>query len=266
MPTVKVNGIQLYYEEAGSGFPLLLIMGFGSDCHAWSNQVPAFAQHYRAIVYDHRGVGGSDKPADGYSIGQFSDDAAGLLKTIGVARAHVLGYSMGGRVAQDFAARYPELVQSLTLAATAANLNPLNRYGMKAGAYLYEKFGPEAEAAFGPIIGFTRSYFGRRPELLGEIGKPAANPMPVHAYLGHVRAIEEHDTTGALSKIKAPTLVLLGDQEWLNPIPDAMVLVAGIPGARLQVLPGGGHSFHWEVPDTFNRAVLDFIGSHTPRS
>lgn len=263
MPTVRVNDVQLYYEDKGSGFPLLLIMGFGDDCQAWANQVPAFSTRYRTIVYDHRGVGRSDKPADGYSIQQFANDAAALLKTIGIQRAHVLGYSMGGRVAQDFAARYPELVQSLILAATASKPNPLNLYSLKAGAYLYEKFGPEAAAAFGPVIGFTHACFARRlPELLSEIGKPIPNAMPAHAYLGHVRAIEEHDTTGALSTIKAPTLVLLGDQEWLNPISNAMVLVSGIPGATLQVLPGGGHGFHWEIPETFNRAVLEFIDAH----
>jgi 3-oxoadipate enol-lactonase len=264
MPTVRVNDVQLYYEETGTGFPLFLIMGFGSDCHAWVNQVAQFAKRYRTIVYDHRGVGGSDKPAGGYSIQQFSDDAAGLLRSIGVSRAHVVGYSMGGRVAQDFAARYPDLVQSLVLAATAANLNPLNHFALKAGAYLYEKFGPEAEAALGPVIGYTRAYFGRKlPELVAGIGKPMANAMPTHAYLGHVGAIEEHDTTGVLSRIKAPTLVLLGDQEWLNALPDSQVLVSGIPGARLQTLPGGGHSFHWEIPETFNRAVLEFIDEHS---
>jgi pimeloyl-ACP methyl ester carboxylesterase len=265
MPLAQVNDIEIYYEEHGSGFPLCLIMGFGEGCDAWFEQTPAFAKDYRTIIFDHRGCGRSEKPPGGYSITQFTDDAVSLLKSIGIRRAHFLGYSMGGRIGQDLAARYPDFVQSLVLAATAANLNPLNRYALRAGAYLYENFGPDAAAAFGPLIGFTRAYFDRHaPELIAKIGKSSDNPMPLHAYLGHVRAIEEHDTTGALAKIRAPTLVMLGDHEWLNALPDSMVLANGIPGAKLRVLSGGGHGFIWEIPEAFNRAVLEFVRQHTP--
>ena len=88
--------------------------------------------------------------------------------------------------------------------------------------------------------------------------------MPDHAFEGHVRAIEGHDTTSVLGSIKAPTLVLMGDQEWLNPRSDADVLLQGIPGSTLRVLEGGGHGFIWEIPDAFNRAVLEFLDAHTP--
>ena len=105
MPTARINGVELYFEEHGTGFPLLLLMGFGDDCSAWSLQVPAFSARYRTIVFDHRGVGRSEKPEDGYSIPHFSDDAIGLLDHLGASQAHLVGYSMGGRVAQDIAAR-----------------------------------------------------------------------------------------------------------------------------------------------------------------
>jgi len=260
MPTARVNGVELYYEEHGAGFPLLLLMGFGGDCHAWSRQVPAFAARYRTIVYDYRGVGQSEKPPAGYSIAQFAADALSLLDHLGIARAHLLGYSMGGRIAQHVAAHHPERVGSLVLAATSAKPNALNLYSLKAGAYLYEKCGPEAAGAFGPLVSFTHTYFAQHlPELMRALGQPAANPMPLHAYLGHVRAIEEHDTTGVLAQILAPTLVLFGDQEWLNPLAEAERLVRGIPGARLQILPGGGHGFVWEIADAFNDAVLAFL-------
>jgi pimeloyl-ACP methyl ester carboxylesterase len=260
MPTARVNGIELYYEERGGGAPLLLLMGFGDDCHAWSQQVPAFAERYRTIAYDHRGVGKSAKPAGGYSIPQFAADALGLLDHLGLARAHLVGYSMGGRIAQYLAAHHPDRVAGLVLAATASRPNALNLYSLKAGAYLYETFGPEAAGAFGPLVSFTHAYFARHlPELAQALGRPAADPMPLHAYLGHVRAIEEHDTTAVLARIAAPTLVLLGDQEWLNPRAEADRLVRGIPGATLQVLSGGGHGFIWEIADAFNDAVLAFL-------
>jgi pimeloyl-ACP methyl ester carboxylesterase len=239
-------------------------MGFGDHCGAWSLQVPAFSARYRTIVYDHRGVGKSEKPPTGYSIRQFSDDAIGLLDHLGVAQAHLLGYSMGGRVAQDISARYPGRVASLVLASSAAKANALNVYSLKASAYLYQNFGPKAASAFGPIISFTHDYFTEHlPELIKNLEKSPEERMPNHAFEGHVRAIVEHDTTSVLHQIKAPTLVLMGDQEWLNPRSDADALLQGILNSRLSVLEGGGHGFIWEIPDAFNQAVLDFLAEHT---
>ncbi len=263
MPTAQINGVGLYYEEHGSGFPLLLLMGFGDDCGAWSLQLPAFSARYRTIVYDHRGVGRSEKPQDGYSIQQFSDDAIELLNHLDASQAHVLGYSMGGRIAQDLAARYPGRVASIVLASSAATPNALNLYSLKAGAYLYRNFGPAAASAIGPLISFTHDYFAEHlSELIDNLGKPPAHPMPDHAFEGHVRAIEEHDTTDVIGEIKVPTLVLMGDQEWLNPRSDADALLRGIPNSNLRVLEGGGHGFIWEIPDSFNQAVLEFLDEH----
>lgn len=263
MPKVVINGVGLNYEEAGAGAALLLLMGFGDSIAAWSGQVPAFAARHRTITLDHRGTGGSESPPDGYSIPQFSDDAIGLLDHLGIERAHVLGYSMGGRVAQDIAARYPARIGAIMLAASAAKPNPLNVYSLRAGAYLYREFGPEAAAAFGPLISFTHAYFEDHLAALTEkLGKPAAHPMALHAYEGHVRAIEEHDTTAILGRITAPTLVLMGEDEWLNPKADADIMLNGIANSTLQVLEGGGHGLLWEIPDAFNRAVLDFLAAN----
>ncbi len=266
IPKAVVNGVALNYGEWGTGYPLLLLMGFGDSLAAWSSQIPAFSAKFRTIALDHRGSGESEAPADGYAISQFSDDAVGLLDTLGIERAHVLGYSMGGRVGQDMAARYPDRVSALVLAASAAKANPLNIYSLRASAWLYETHGPEAAAAFGPLISFTHAYFEDRLDALTDgLGKPASHPMPLHAYRGHVRAIENHDTTSVLGRIAAPTLVLMGDKEWLNPMEDARVLLDGIPDARLSVLEGGGHGFLWEIPDAFNDAVIGFLDPLTPR-
>ena len=263
MPKIAINGVVLNYEETGSGEPLLLLMGFGDSIAAWSLQVPAFAECHRTIALDHRGTGDSDSPADGYAIGQFSDDAIGLLDHLGIARAHVEGYSMGGRVAQDMAARYHGRIGAIVLAASAAKPNPLNVYSLRAGAYLYRRFGPEAAAAFGPLISFTHAYFeDHLASLSDRLGASAAHPMEPHAYEGHVAAIESHDTTSILGRIAAPALVLMGDQEWLNPKADADIMLAGIANSRLEVLEGGGHGFLWEIPEAFNQAVMDFLAAH----
>lgn len=260
MAKAKINGVDIYFEEHGAGEPLILLMGFGDGCQAWSNQTPVFAEHYRTIILDHRGVGKSEAPESGYSIPQFSDDVVALMDHLGIERSHLVGYSMGGRVAQDLAARYPNRVNAIVLAASAAKPNALNIYSLKATEYLYRNFGPEAASAIGPLISFTHEYFADHlPELVDKLGKPQPEAMTVHAFAGHVRAIEEHDTTPILHKIEAPTLVVMGDQEWLNPKADADIMLNGIRGSRLEVLEGGGHGFLWEIPDRFNRAVLDFL-------
>src|SRR4051794_21272817 len=118
MSTAQVGDIELYYEEQGSGDPLLLIMGLATDCAAWLFQVPDFARQYRTISFDNRGVGRSAKPPGQYTIHRMADDAAGLLDVLGIARAHVVGVSMGGMIAQELVLRHPEKVRGLVLGCT----------------------------------------------------------------------------------------------------------------------------------------------------
>ena len=264
MSTAQINGVKICYEVNGSGFPIILLMGLGGNRKDWHEQVPVFAKHYRTISYDHRGTGDSDKPETGYSISQFADDCIGLLDHLNLDRAHLVGYSMGGRIAQLIASRYPNRVAALVLAATAAKPNPLNLYSLKLGAYLYQNHGPSAAASVGPLIEFTHSYFSKNlPMLVDKLGAVPEMPMPLHAFLGHVSAIENHDTTEILASILSPTLVVIGDQEWLNHLPDANELVGGIPDAQLQSITGASHGLILEQPEQFNQCVLDFLSDYS---
>src|SRR5207249_10870094 len=114
MSVAKVGTIDLYYDEQGSGDPLLLVMGLAADSAAWMFQVPDFARHHRTIVFDNRGVGRSAKPPGPYTIHEMADDAVGLLDALGITRAHVVGVSMGGMIAQVVAITHPERVLTLT--------------------------------------------------------------------------------------------------------------------------------------------------------
>ena len=120
MPNATIRELDMYYEVAGSGEPLLLIMGLGADLNAWVRQTPVLSTRYRTVTIDNRGVGRSSKPPGPYSTAQMADEAAGLLDHLGVERAHVLGVSMGGMIAQEVALRHPRRVGTLTLVCTYA--------------------------------------------------------------------------------------------------------------------------------------------------
>ena len=119
MPTVPIRDINVYYEESGSGEPLILIMGLGGDLQAWALQVPALARHFRVITLDNRGAGRTSSPDKPYSIAGMAEDVAGLMDHLGIARANVLGFSMGGYIAQELALRHADKVDKLILLATA---------------------------------------------------------------------------------------------------------------------------------------------------
>ena len=117
MPRLSVNGVELHYVEAGEGDPVLMIMGFGGDHLAWAFQVPALSERYRVITFDNRGVGQSSVPDAPYSTRLMADDAVGLLDALAIERAHLVGNSMGGRVALEVGLRTPERTDRIALLA-----------------------------------------------------------------------------------------------------------------------------------------------------
>jgi pimeloyl-ACP methyl ester carboxylesterase len=274
MPTAHVDSIELYYEEHGSGDPLLLIMGLGADSVAWMLQVPEFSQHYRTIVFDNRGVGRSSKPAGPYSIGRMADDAAGVLDTLGIERAHVLGVSMGGMIAQELALRHPQRVRGLVLGCTYARPDHgVERQMETSLAFFGGSRGPNGEiqvdlSKLDPLMFFQHllpTVFNQQfimtelPKLMQMFAGALQYGFDMNAILAQVGATQAHDTVARLEGIKAPTLILTGDNDLLIPATCSDLLADKIPGAKLTKVPGGSHAFNFETPDVFNRAVLEFL-------
>lgn len=276
MPTATVGDIEIWYEEHGSGHPLLMIMGLATDSTAWAFQFPDFSKRYRAIAFDNRGVGRTSKPSGPYSIHQMADDAKGLLDVLGIRRAHVLGVSMGGMIAQELALRHPESVSALVLACTfpepdatvedrrsfmvgqlggqvstdgeisidVASLNPL----LFVQQMLPTVFNPE----------FIRTDL---PKLMQVFAGALQHGFSMEAILGQVAAVMGHRATDRLHRIGVPTLVLTGDADRLVAPSNSDVLAREIPGAKLVKIPGGSHGFNFETPEVFNAAVLDFLAT-----
>jgi pimeloyl-ACP methyl ester carboxylesterase len=276
MPTATIRDVELYYEEHGSGDPLLCIMGFATDSNGWLLQVPEFAQRHRTIVFDNRGVGRSSKPTGAYTIHEMADDAAGLLDHLDVDRAHVLGLSMGGMIAQELVLRHPHRVRGLVLAATFPEPDVATEEQRK---ILFTQMGGSITEAGEMRIDFTAMnpmlFFqnmlplvfspafiqNELPKLIQLFSGSLQYGFSIEAIMGQMQAIMAHKATDRLTQIATPTLVLTGDADRLISPANSDVLAERIPGAKLVRLPGGTHGFNFEMPDAFNRTVLDFFGA-----
>jgi pimeloyl-ACP methyl ester carboxylesterase len=276
MSSATIGSLDVYYEEHGNGDPLLLIMGLAADSTAWMFQVPDFARHYRTIVFDNRGVGRSSKPPGPYTIHEMADDAAGLLDVLDVRRAHVVGVSMGGMIAQELALRHPERVRSLVLACTYpepdAEIERNRRFSV-------EQFGGTVTAegevqidfkAIHPMdflqhllpAVFNQEFIARElPKLIQVFSGALQYGFSMEAVLGQMAAVMSHKATDRLHQIAVPTLVITGDADRLIPPANSDILAKHIPGATLSKIPGGSHGFNFETPEVFNRTVLEFLAT-----
>jgi 3-oxoadipate enol-lactonase len=264
MPKTNVQGLNMYYEFAGEGEPLVLISGLGGDHMDWMmTQVPAFtAAGYQCLLFDNRDAGQSDEsPEASYSIRQFADDTAALLDQLDVGQAHILGVSMGGMIAQEFAINYPERAQTVTLVCTLPAAEPYCVHVIESWKTVRRQVTlGEFYAVAGPWV-FTYRFY-EQPEIVQMFMQMVQeNPFPqsVAGFLRQCDAIIAHDALDRLGSITAPTHVIVGAEDILTPPRHARTLAEKIPGARLTTVPEAGHGLFWERPMEFNQAFLDFL-------
>jgi 3-oxoadipate enol-lactonase len=268
MPKVKVGDINIYYEEHGKGEPLLLIAGWGTDLSCWQLQIPELSTRYRVVAFDNRGAGRTDAPDEPYSFRMMADDAVGLLDSLRIDRAHILGVSMGGCIAQEIGIEYPERTRSLLLAATTAapGASHLLMHTLVAWSTAMREGVSAKTMARIQLPYVVTSRFFDQPEMVALfVDTMAANPCQPRAYAcqRQTEASAGQDTRPRLKQIAAPTLVMAGKEDIMLPVKHSEELAARIPGAQLIVLEGGAHGFSIEIADKFNRAVLDFLAQLT---
>ncbi len=256
------DGTRLYYEEVGAGEPLLLISGQGSDHTNWDGVREDFAQHYRVIVFDHRGTGQSDKPTEPpYTTRGFAQDAVAILDHLGIARAHAYGVSMGGRICQWLGIDFAERIGALVLGCTT----PGNAHGVKRPAEVdasFRNLSTNPGAAMAALLDTLVSprWLDAHPEFLAQMG--AQKPIPSYAQRLHYLASEGHDTWDLLPTIKAPTLVIHGSEDVVNPTANAPLLANRIPNAELYIVEGGRHGYFVEFREEASRVVNEFLARH----
>ncbi len=262
MPKVNVRGVELYYEEHGRGEPLVLVPGFGTGLWIWYRQVPAFAERFRTIVFDPRGVARSEAPDGPFTMRDLADDLAALLEALQVERAHVLGASFGGFVAQEFALAHPERTRSLVLCCTsyggAGHVPPAPE--TLAAIASTKRLNTEERVRENLLLAFSPRFVEEEPaEVERVINLRAENDVHEHAYLRQLQAAVAFDAAARVGAINVPTLVITGDADVIVPHENSLNLAAAIPGAALRIVEGGSHTFFIERPREFNRAVVEFI-------
>ncbi len=269
MPRTFVNGVNIYYEEAGAGLPVVFLHEFGGDYRSWEAQMRFFARRYRCVTLSYRGYPPSDIPEaqDAYSQDIHLEDLRGLMDHLGIDKAHICGLSVGGNEAIFFGLKYPQ--RCLSLVAAGAG------HGSVRGAER-KRFEEDVERRVHRLLTegmepVARSQAEGPSRLTLKAKDPRgwqefADQYASHSALGSARTARGimlgrpnyHDIVDRLRTLRVPVLILLGDQDavcWEG----SLLLRATIPAAGLQVLPRSGHALQLEEPAAFNRAVLDFF-------
>jgi pimeloyl-ACP methyl ester carboxylesterase len=270
MALAPINGVEIYYEEHGQGTPILFCHEFAGDYRSWAPQVRFFARRYRTITFSARGYHPSSVPADdaAYSEEQHVEDTYGLLRFLGIDKAHIVGLSMGGNVTLKLGLAHPDVCLSLVVAGAGfGSTNPEEfRVSSRETADLMERVGMEQAA----------ETYGRGPSRLRFEQKDP------HGFLELIGQLKEHSTVGSaltmrnvqgkrktvyeiadqLPGLDLPTLIVSGDEDELALDP-SLLMKRKIPNSGLLIVPKTGHTVNLEEPALFNQAVLDIRPSWT---
>ena len=259
MPSVGADGAEIYYESTGSGDPVLLIMGLGADSRGWAMQTSAFAERHRVITFDNRGVGKSSVPPGPYDTKEMARDALAVLDAEGVEKAHVLGVSLGGTIAQWLAITAPERVRSLALGSTWAGPSEWRSRLRRMQLGILEREGVEALVRARVLFIFSPPFFMHTAFM--DLAEKTMAETALDGYLHQLDAAEFHDARARLGEIEIPTLVLTGRRDILVPPELSYEVASLIPGAETEVLETA-HAIQLEEAARFNECVLAFFAKH----
>jgi pimeloyl-ACP methyl ester carboxylesterase len=257
---VRAEGLEIYVDQVGEGPDVLLIGGLGDTVESWQFQLDGLRDRYRLTAFDNRGAGRTAMPAGSATVAEVAEDAASVLRSLGISRAHVAGFSMGSAIAQELAIAYPELVRSLVLTSTYARADALFRAQLDFWRWMPE-VAPGERAFFEAFFTWVytpRAHSDGTVDQVVEEALAFPHQQSAEDFQVQVDACIAHDTADRLSEITAPTLVIAGGRDTVLPPRHGRVVAELIPGAQFEVMPEEAHQPFQEVPGEWNERVDAF--------
>ena len=266
MPKVNANGININYEQQGSGEPLLLIPFLAADNACYAFQVADYAKHFTCISVDPRGAGETDKPPGTYSMELFADDLAAFMQAIGVERAHVSGLSLGAATGLWLAAKYPDRVNSLSVHSGWTKSDPFLKTVVEGWRTIAKGLSSVTEMVIQGIFPwcFTPELYAAKPDYIDQLAAFVRSrpKQPFDAFMSQSGAVIAHDASSQLGRIKAPTQITFGRHDLVCSTRFAGPMQSGIKGSELLVFETSAHAPIYESVAEFNEKTLSFLQRH----
>ncbi len=262
MATARVNGITIYYQVEGSGPPLFLIAGLGQNSVSWLPMLPALRERFSCITFDNRGTGRSDVPPGPYTIDQMADDAAALIEHLKVGPVSAVGWSLGGSVLQSMLIRHrDQLSRAVLLSAFPSYTELQHRWLDCLIALQHSGIEPLTLATFRAAWVFTPRWLSNHAAAVATAKLALEDPYPtsIEGFEAQAHGLRRYDARPGLPAVTTPTLVLVGAEDILTPVEQSAEIARLIPGAKLQVLPRGGHAMALEYTSDTVRAIVAFL-------
>ena len=263
MARITANGVDLYYELHGKEGADVLVLSNGilMSTGSWAYQLPTFKRFLRVLLYDCRGMWQSQHPVGPYSMEQHADDLAALLDGLGIEQAHIAGISYGGEVSLQFALRHPQRTRSLVVSSAVATADQQIRDRTAAWLQAAQAGDPEALYQATYPLNFSPAWAAANQPLLAAARARYAD-LDMKAFAELMGAFNRLDLAASLPQIKAPALVMVGEQDVLKTPGYARAIAGGIPKSEFAIIPSAGHAVSWEQPGVFNSLLLGFVLKH----
>lgn len=261
MPYAEVNNTTIYYEINGTGEKdVVLIGGLGSQMQSWATQVPIYSENFRVVTFDNRGAGRSDKSDEYFTIEDMADDTIALMDELGIDKASFVGKSMGGMIAQWIGIKYPERVERLVMGCSSASRDEVGNTILRIGRDIATGVGMKAVWLTAMFLGYNRKYIEDNIESIqSTLQMLSEDPDSLRGYIAQSRACEMHDTRDLLKDIKAKTLVMYGETDFITSPRRSAELGELIPDSVVRSFECTGHGFWRERQVEVDSLVMDFL-------
>lgn len=262
MPFIRINDINMYYEQYGEGYPLVLIAGFNCNHLFWHPLVPFLSDYYQVLIFDNRGCGRTDSPDGPYTVKMFADDTARLMKALHIENAYVLGHSMGGSILQQLCNDYPQMIRKGMMCASLAKI-PVKTLLQIDAQIMLEETGASTEALILNSLPwlYSNHFLSNRDNIDKAVWKMLHNPFPQtrQGFLAQADALRTFDSSHYLKNIKTPLMLFAGDEDHVTPLPCSLFLAKKIPYAKLHVFEQQSHLFVEEKASELSGFVTSFF-------